>query len=144
MGIVTVDDIIISPLKKIEVQGGDVLHGIKVSDAGYNGFGEAYFSWVIQDHVKAWKLHTRMTLNIVVPVGEIQFTFTSPDAPGLFRTEVIGIANYVRLTVPPGLWFGFKGVTAGYSLLLNIASIEHEPDETLKKGITDFDFNWKN
>lgn len=142
MGIVTVDDIIISPLKRIDVQGGDVLHGMKMSDTGYNGFGEAYFSWVKQNYVKAWKLHTRMTLNLVVPVGEIQFTFTSPDATEFFRTEVIGITNYVRLTVPPGLWFGFKGVAAGHSLLLNIANVEHEANEAFKKEISDFKFNW--
>ena len=39
-------DILVTPLQQIEAEGGDVLHGMKQSDSGYTGFGEAYFSWV--------------------------------------------------------------------------------------------------
>ena len=141
MGSVKLDEIIITPLKKIEVVGGNVLHG---SDTGFQGFGEAYFSWVQKGFVKAWKLHTRMTLNLVVPVGKIKLVFLSPVEPARFRVEIIGEENYARITVPPGLWFGFQGVAEKDSLLLNIANIIHEPEETQRKDIESFSYNWMN
>jgi len=142
MGTISVDDIKIVSLKRIEVPGGDVMHAMKKSDPGYENFGEAYFSWAKKDHVKAWKLHTRMTLNLVVPVGKIRFVFVSPNDPTAFRVEDIGTSNYVRITVPPGLWFGFKGLVEEDSLLLNIANIIHEPDETVKEALSFFSYNW--
>jgi len=38
--------------------------------------------------------------------------------------------NYKRLTVPPGVWMAFKGISHGLNMLLNIASIPHDPGET--------------
>ena len=46
MGQVSLDDIIVTPLKKIPTGGGDVFHAIKNSDNGFNGFGEVYF-WIL-------------------------------------------------------------------------------------------------
>ena len=43
MGTITLSDIELTPLKRVETVGGDVLHGIKSSDKSYAGFGEAYF-----------------------------------------------------------------------------------------------------
>ena len=101
-------DILISPLKKIPVVGGNVLHVMKDNDNGYSSFGEAYFSLVNYRAIKAWKLHIDMTMNIVVPVGEARFVFV--DESGSIREEQIGESHYARLTIPPGIWFGFKGV----------------------------------
>ena len=50
--------------------------------------------------------------------------------------------RYVRLTVPPGIWFGFKGKAAGKSLLLNIADIVHEPNEVLSKPKSEILYDW--
>ena len=144
MDSVKLDKIIVTPLKKIEVVGGNVLHGMKTSDEGFQGFGEAYFSWIQKGFVKAWKRHTRMTLNLIVPVGKIKLVFLSPEQPTLFREEVIGEENYARITVPPGLWFGFQGVAEKDNLLLNIANIIHEPEETQRKDIESFSYNWMN
>jgi dTDP-4-dehydrorhamnose 3,5-epimerase len=132
---VSLDDILVTPLKRIPTVGGDVLHALKKTDAGFDGFGEIYFSWVEQGAVKAWKYHKRMTLNLVVPVGEVSFVFHLTNQKNNFRTENIGEERYVRLTVPPGIWFGFQGRGCGQSLLMNLADMAHEPDEV------DFDRN---
>ena len=39
---------------------------MKCVDPGFEGFGEVYFSSVLQGLVKAWKRHSRMTLNLDV------------------------------------------------------------------------------
>lgn len=141
MGDVSVNQILITPLKRIRVEGGDVLHGMKCSDPGYVDYGEAYFSIVEADAVKAWKRHLRMTLNFVVPLGTVLFAFI--DEEGLLREEVVGENRYVRLTVPPGIWFGFKGVGNKESIILNIACIPHDPGEVERRPLFDFDYIWK-
>ena len=67
------DGVILTPLKKIGHPKGDVFHAMKSSDEGFCGFGEAYFSVVSHNAIKAWKRHHEMTLNLVVPVGKIRF-----------------------------------------------------------------------
>ena len=67
------DKIKLTPLKKISTPGGDVWHALKSSDETYQGFGEAYFSWVKMGAIKAWKQHLRMTMNLVVPSGNGSF-----------------------------------------------------------------------
>ena len=141
MDAVSVNQIRITPLKRIQVVGGDVLHGMKCSDSGYIDFGEAYFSFIEMNAIKAWKRHLRMTLNLVVPLGTILFAFI--DEQGVGREEVVGEKRYVRLTVPPGIWFGFKGVGNKESMVLNIANICHDPDEVEYRPHTDFDYHWK-
>ena len=146
MGVVSLDDILVTPLKRIPTVGGDVMHGLKKSDNGFNGFGEVYFSWVEQGAIKAWKCHQRTTLNLLVPLGEVRFVFFSMECLAEekeeFRIEELGDNRYSRLTVPPGIWFGFKGLSSDISLLMNIIDLEHDPDEVLKKEISEFDYDW--
>lgn len=142
MGAMTLDDVVLTPLAKIETAGGDVLHAMKQSDVGYAGFGEAYFSWVVEGSVKAWKRHARMTMNLIVPVGKVRFVFCL-DGENTFRVEEIGEDRYARLTVPAGIWFGFQGLAAPQSLVLNIASIPHDPKEVERRALTDISYGWK-
>jgi len=118
-----------------------VLHALKCTDSGFRGFGEAYFSMVQAGAVKAWKLHQRMTLNLVVPVGEVRFVFLAEDGKAQ-RKETIGATNYARLTVPPGIWFGFQGLAAPFSLILNVADIPHDPGEAMGKPLEAFGYDW--
>ena len=142
MGDVSLEDILVTPLKRIPTVGGDVLHALKKTDAGFDGFGEIYFSWVEQGAIKAWKYHKRMTLNLVVPVGEVSFVFHLTNQKNNFRTENIGEERYVRLTVPPGIWFGFQGIASERSLLTNVADMAHDPDEVLGKKTSEIVYNW--
>ena len=114
---------------------------MKASEEGYSGFGEAYFSEIKFGEIKAWKKHTEMTMNLVVPLGEVKFVFA--DQTGSFREEIIGSRNYYRLTVPPGIWFGFQGLFENFSMILNISNIEHSPLEVERKELDDFKYNWE-
>lgn len=40
---VTIEGVIVTPLKQIYNPRGDVWHAMKCSDPGFDGFGEAYF-----------------------------------------------------------------------------------------------------
>ena len=143
MGALNLNDILVTPLKRIPTVGGDVLHALKNSDTGFNSFGEVYFSWVEQGAIKAWKCHQRMTLNLVVPMGEVSFVFHLTNQKNSFRTENIGEKRYVRLTVPPGIWHAFKGHNYDLNLILNVANMIHQPDEIIRENIDDIHFEWE-
>ena len=128
-------------LKKIPTDGGDVLHFLKNGDEGYKRFGEIYFSQIKYGKVKAWKKHLKMTLNLVVPVGNVRFVFYLPNKD-IFRVEEIGSSNYSRIIVPPGIWFGFKGISKYQSLISNLANIKHNSKETVKVEKNFFSYRW--
>jgi len=138
-----IDGVIITPLKIIDVQGGDVLHALKRDDHGFSGFGEAYFSTVNYGIVKAWKRHREMVLNLIVPVGEIRFVvFDDRDEKSQYQEIVLSKKHYYRLTVPPMLWVGFQGMDREPSILLNIASIPHMPAESDRKKLNEITYGW--
>ena len=122
-----IDDIYCTPLPQICVDGGDVYHVLKKSDPSFESFGEVYVSFVDYNFVKCWKRHLKMTMNLIVPRGLVEFQFTNDFST--FKSFVIGHSHYCRLTVPPKIWFGFKGLHEPSSLIINIANIEHDPIE---------------
>jgi dTDP-4-dehydrorhamnose 3,5-epimerase len=129
----SIKDVRVSPLKILENDAGSILHILKESDDCFVSFGEAYFSTVKGGQVKGWKKHSRMILNIVVPNGKILFVlYDGREHSVTFRHKMevtLSKENYQRLTVPPGVWMAFKGLTEDVNLLLNIASIPHDPAE---------------
>jgi dTDP-4-dehydrorhamnose 3,5-epimerase len=141
MGELSLNDIIVTSLSQIPTGSGDVMHCMKATDPGFAGFGEAYFSWVDCGAIKAWKKHTRMTMNVVIPVGSVRFVFAL-DGGDEFLEIVIGPNNYSRITVPPGIWFGFEGLVDSGSLVLNIASIGHDPAEVERLDVGAMNFDW--
>jgi len=134
------DGIILTPLNQIHHPKGDIYHAMKKSDDGFDGFGEAYFSTVHKNDIKGWKKHRDMTLNLLVPIGEIKFVAYNEDLKEFFSVK-ISQNNYQRLTIKPNLWLAFKGIDEN-SMLLNLASIEHDPNESENMELTSIQYEW--
>jgi dTDP-4-dehydrorhamnose 3,5-epimerase len=133
----------INNLSIIETPGGNVLKGLLSSDSSFNGFGEAYFSEIESGAIKGWKYHKQMTLNLIVPKGKVKFVFCVREQDNdKFEEIVIGEKKYQRITVKPGIWFGFQGVDSEKSLILNIADIPHMPQEVDRLNLNEIKYNW--
>ena len=132
------EGVILTPLKQIHHPRGDIFHAMKASDDGFSGFGEAYFSTVNKGETKGWKKHTRMTLNIVVPIGAIDFVIYNEKSKQYFRVTLSN-KNYQRLTINPDLWVSFTGVKES-NMLLNIANIEHDLNESFNIDLDAFNY----
>lgn len=124
-------------LRRIEHSKGDIFHGMKASDAGFAGFGEAYFTTIIAGEVKGWKMHTAMIMNLIVPLGMVRFHIHD-NATGRTVAYDIGATNYQRLTVPAGFWVAFQGLTNETNLILNVASLEHSQEEAVNVPLTTY------
>ena len=134
------DGIILTPLRQIYNLKGDVYHVLKKSDNSFDGFGEVYFSTIHKDKTKGWKKHTKMTLNLVVPVGRIKFVIYNEDTRK-FSSVTLSQDNYQRLTVKPNFWLAFKGLEKS-NILLNLASIEHDPAEAVNIELEEVKYDW--
>jgi len=146
MGGVDIEGLLLTSLNIVNVDKGNVLHALKANDVGYKGFGEAYFSCVDYAAVKAWKRHRVMTLNLIVPVGKVRFKIydnrNDSKSKDTFNEVILSKDNYCRLTIPPMVWIGFQGLSKDTNMLLNVASIQHDPDEFDKKEIEEINANW--
>ena len=131
--------IIIKPLKKFNLEEGDVLHALKSSEDEFHGFKEAYFSTIKKNKTKAWKRHLLMTMNLIIPIGKVQFIFYDNNKKLLLNT-IVGEDNYSRITVPPMIWFGFKGLSSHTSYILNISDERHNPAEVEREPLSFLNF----
>jgi dTDP-4-dehydrorhamnose 3,5-epimerase len=138
----------VTPLLRIPDERGAILHMLRADDSHFEGFGEIYFSMVYPGAVKAWHLHKRMTLNYAVPVGVVKLACYDdrPESPtrGTVAELFVGELNYALVTIPPGVWNGFKGVGSAPALVANCATVPHDPDEIVRRDPSDRDipYDW--
>ena len=143
-----IEGITLHPLRRISNPKGDILHALKCTDDGFVGFGEAYFTQILPGEVKGWKRHNRMTLNLVVVSGIIKFVIYD-DREGsssfgeFFEIVLSPEENYQRLTVAPGLWMAFQGMSDQTSMLMDIIPEPHDDGEgeRVPLNIINFNFN---
>ncbi len=123
----------VTPLKQIRDDRGSVMHVLRKDSPQFVAFGEVYVSTVRQAVVKAWKSHKIMTQNFAVPSGLIEFVLfdrrESSSTKGQLQRVEVGVDQYSLLHIPPGIWYGFRGLGAGESMIVNCASIPHDPNE---------------
>lgn len=143
-----IDGVVIAPRAQIVDERGKIMHGLRVDDPEFERFGEVYFSWVNPGAIKAWHLHTEMTLNYVCPVGLIKLVlFDAREASptrGALQEIFLGPESYRLVRVPPGVWNGFKGVSTQPSMVCNVASIPHRKDEIQRMDpfAKDIPYDW--
>lgn len=146
MGSVVLEGVHIVPLKIIKNSSGDVMHGLKSSESQFDGFGEAYFSKILKNEIKGWKAHKKMTMNLIVPFGEVKFVLY--DDRDISKTKkqfyvcTLSKTNYKRITIPPNIWLAFQGIGFSKSIIFNLANIEHDDNEVLKKDIAEIKYDW--
>jgi len=80
-----------------------------------------------------------MTLNLVVITGEVEFVIYDGNN---FSNYKLSKDNYQRLTVSPNLWVAFRGLCIE-NVLLNLASIEHDPSESENADLNLINYHWQ-
>ncbi|HVX18973.1 MAG TPA: dTDP-4-dehydrorhamnose 3,5-epimerase family protein [Acidimicrobiales bacterium] len=128
-----IDGVTVRPLRRIPDERGAIFHMLRVDAPHFEQFGEIYFSMVQPGAIKAWHLHREMTLNYAVPVGMIKLVChdARPGSPTAGNTLelFVGELDYQLVTIPPGVWNGFKGIGTTSALVANCSTIPHDPDE---------------
>ena len=120
---------------------GDIMRILKNKEVKNWNFAEAYFSKIKYNKIKAWKYHLKMSLNLVVPMGRVKFVFYFNKTKN-FKVIELGEKKYSRISIPPRIWFGFKGLSKKDSLILSLTNLEHNPNEVLRCTKNEIKFNW--
>ena len=128
-----------TPLPPVFNPLGDIYHILKSTDTSFSGFGEAYFSFLNPRAMKGWKKHTSMIMNLAVPVGNVKFVFYHQNT---FISHILSPCSYGLLTVQPNVWFAFQSLSDDQSVVLNVASIVHDPAESVTIPLSSLDFTW--
>ena len=143
-----IDGVRVQPLRRIPDERGTIMHMLRRDDPWFEQFGEIYFSTIYPGVVKGWHVHSRMTLNYAVVAGTIKLGLYderagSPTA-GEAQEIYMGTGNYVLVTVPPGVWNGFKGVGVEPAIVANCATEPHDPIEISRRDPHDpaIPFDW--
>lgn len=137
-----ISDLVITELRQIVDERGAVLHMLRNDDPAFVGFGECYFSEVLPGVIKAWKRHRLQTQNLAVPVGRIRLVVYDDrdESPSKGNLQVLEIGRpdaYLRLQIPPGLWYGFACIGDMPALLVNCADLPHDPSDSELKSSDD-------
>ncbi len=131
-----IEGVVISPRRIIPDDRGRVMHVMKATDPEFEKFGEVYFSMVYPGVVKGWHLHKEMIINYAVPQGLIKLVLFDDREGSKTKGELneiyLGEGNYQLVKVPPFIWNGFKGVGLTASLVVNVSSIPHDPNEIVR------------
>ena len=145
-----IDGVKLTDLKVIGDERGEIRHFMRCDKPPFEQFGEVYFSTIYPDVVKAWHSHKTMTLNYVCVVGVVLIVLCD-KRPASKTHEEIGVytladygLNYRLLTVPPGVWNGFR-VPFGWvepSTISNCATHPHDPDEIERYPLEDVEYTW--
>tara|TARA_Y100000816_G_C25869505_1_gene453844 strand:- start:88 stop:510 length:423 start_codon:yes stop_codon:yes gene_type:complete len=128
-------------LKRFKNPKGDVLRGFRKTDKCPGISAEIYFSWINKKAIKGWKLHKKMSMNLIVPIGEVKFVFYDGKE---FKKIIIGEKNYNRIFVPSNIFFAFQNLSTKKSLIVNNASIIHQnKKEMLSLSLSKIRYLWK-
>jgi dTDP-4-dehydrorhamnose 3,5-epimerase len=131
-----IEGVAVRSLRQIPDERGKVLHMLRADAPHFDRFGEIYFSLVYPGAIKAWHLHKQMTLNYAVVQGTVKMVLFDAREGSATHGELMelfpGEANYCLVTVPPGVWNGFKGVGTEAAIVANCATHPHDPDEIVR------------
>ncbi len=146
-----IEGVDVTPLRQIPDERGRVMHMLRRDWPVFTEFGEVYFSCIDPGAIKAWHRHRRMHSNIAVPVGRVRLVLYDDreDSGTTGDIDMLEIGpdpaeDYQLVSIPPGVWSGFMGMAEGPSLLVNCASILHDPDEADRRDPFDPDipYSW--
>lgn len=125
----------LTELRQISDERGALLHMLRCDAAEFSRFGECYFSEVLPGAIKAWKCHRIQTQNLAVPVGRIRMVIYDDREGSVTRGQLqeleLGRPDaYLRIQIPPGLWYGFACIGDTPALLANCTDLPHDPIES--------------
>ncbi len=131
----------IKNLSVVENEKGSVLHMLRSDSEDFKTFGEIYFSEVIPNAIKGWKRHARTTQNFVVPVGRIKLVLydqrSDSETSEMISEIEFGRNDYMMVTIPPDIWYGFKGLSSDVSIIANLIDFPHDPGESESLDLSD-------
>ncbi len=145
----TIHDVKVIPLRQIADERGKIMHMLKATDPHFMRFGEIYFSCAWPGAIKAWHIHTSMTLHNAVISGRAKLVMydgrDSSPTHGVIQELFFGEDNYCLVQIPPGITNGYKAYGDKLVILANCATEPHDPKEIIHIDpfTSDIPYDWE-
>lgn len=139
-----IDGVRVVPLDVIPDERGCVRHFIRSDDFDFERFGETYITEVYRGVTKAWHGYPAKRIHYCVVRGMVKLALY--DSRSLsptfqqFSTVFVGEQNYARVTIPPGVFNGFKGLTD--AIVVVTASEPFSEEGIIRFPKEYFDYDW--
>ena len=131
-----IEGVNVHQLKPIVDERGFLMEMIRSDDPEFNGFGQTYLTSVNEGVVKAWHYHEKQIDTFICVYGMIKLVLfdSRENSPtyGIVNEFFIGDKNPQRVQIPTKVMHGLKGISSGYSLIINIPNQMYnyeKPDE---------------
>jgi len=122
-------------LKPLPDERGRLMEILRNDDEIFLQFGQAYITTAYQGVVKAWHYHKKQIDHFCVLAGMAKIVLYDDRADSPTRGKVneffLGDRNPQVLQIPNLVFHGFKGISPGETMILNL------PTETYKYGQPD-------
>jgi dTDP-4-dehydrorhamnose 3,5-epimerase len=140
------EGVVVTPLKIIPDERGQVMHMLRADASHFKQFGEIYFSCVYPGVTKGWKLHTASWSNLAVPIGRVKFVLhdlrENSPTKGQFQEVYLGENAYQLLTTPPGVAYAWKNLVPQIAYVANCSTHVHDPEEGKMLPFSDIPYAW--
>ena len=128
-----IEGVVIKKLATIPDERGSIMHMLRNDDPLFKEFGEVYFSKAYPGIIKGWHLHTKMTLNYAVVVGQIKIVLydnrKDSATKGTLMEVFPGEDSRVLVQIPPHVWNGYKTIGTTPSIIANCATLPYTAGE---------------
>lgn len=144
---VGIDGVELHDKRTIYDSRGIIRHGLRSDDGHAGEIGEVYFSTVFPYVLKAWHLHSEMTLRYLCIFNEVWVGLFDDRAKSRTRGNSLIVRlsshrdSYRMLIIPPGVWNGFQSGSTD-AVICNIASQPHDPDEITRVSPATINDKW--
>ena len=131
-----IEGVKIKQLKVIPDERGRVMEILRCDDNIFQKFGQVYLTTTYPGVVKAWHYHKIQTDNVVCIKGMIKIALydarKKSKTYGEMNEFFIGEHNHILISIPPGVYHGWKCISETEAIVINIPTEPYNrktPDE---------------
>ena len=129
---------------------GWLMEILRTDDELFDKFGQVYVTTAYPGVVKAWHYHKKQTDNFTCIKGMMKVALYDAREDSATYKEVneffVGEKNPILISVPPGVYHGFKAVGTETAYFLSIPTLPYnyeEPDEyRLPPDTKEIPYDW--
>lgn len=145
-----IEGVKVEPLITRLDERGREAHLFRADEAEAVRFGQVQLTSLFPGAIKAWRRHRVRTDVVACVQGTVRLGLydardESPSS-GLAIEIFLGPHNPVRVTIPPRVWFGYKGIGTEEALLVVLTdhadSVKVPDEDTWDPHINDIPFDW--
>jgi len=144
-----IEGVKIKSLRVIPDERGRLMEILRCDDEVFTKFGQVYMTTTLPGVVKAWHYHKIQTDYVCCIKGMIKLAlYDARESPtkGELNEFFIGEYNPLLVTIPPGVYHGWKCVSESEAIVINIPTEPYNrqnPDEyRLPPDTKEIPYDW--